>query len=128
MWHPARSQPNPAPPTSPLVVRSSTTLATTSNDANTTNQSGRQQLLPSAPAEHYQVRHLDRLDLPEALLKARRTDTINRGVAAPLEVTSRYEPDLDGEIPDGPLPESWTERYKQGPAQLAPPAPAPTRP
>lgn len=85
-------------------------------------------LLPSTPAEHYHVRHLDRLDLPEALLEARRTDTINRGVDPPREVTSRYEPDLDGKTPHEPLPERWAERYQQGPAPLAPPAPAPARP
>jgi len=83
-------------------------------------------LLPSPPAEHYRVKRLDRLDPPPPLLEARRSDTINRVVAPPLEVTSRYEPDLDGKTPRTPLPERWTDRYRAGPADQ-PPSPGSIR-
>jgi formylmethanofuran dehydrogenase subunit E len=75
----------------------------------------RSALLPSAPVEHYEVKRLDQLDPPPALLQARRTDTVNRAVAPPVEVTSRYEPDLDGETPNEPLPGRWADRYHHGP-------------
>ena len=78
-------------------------------------------LLPSPPAEHYRAHRLDRLDAPPALLQARRTDTVNRAVAAPTEVATRYEPDLDGDRPGRPAPLRWSRRYRHGPA--APPAP-----
>jgi hypothetical protein len=72
----------------------------------------------SAPCEHYQVRRLDQLELPRALLEARRTDTVNRTVRAPREVASRYEPDLDGDTPSKPTPPSSVERYQAGPHPL----------
>jgi len=75
----------------------------------------RRALLSSAPAEHYTVTRLDELELPPALLEARRTDTVNRAVRAPHEVTSRYEPDLDGDTPNEPLPRPWAQRYQEGP-------------
>lgn len=88
----------------------------------------RSALLPSAPGEHYRAQRLDRFDLPPALLEARRTDTVNRAARAPHEVTSRYEPGLDGDSPSGPLPERWTQRYQQGPAPLTTSALAPSHP
>jgi hypothetical protein len=75
----------------------------------------RQTLLPSAPAEHYHVARLDRLELPTALLDARRTDTVNRGVGAPVEATSPYDPDLDAPGPHPPVTDRWIERYAAGP-------------
>jgi hypothetical protein len=75
----------------------------------------REALLPSAPAEHYRVARLDRLELPPALLRARRTDTINRGVGAPVEATSPYDPDLDARGPHPPVTDPWVERYAAGP-------------
>jgi formylmethanofuran dehydrogenase subunit E len=75
----------------------------------------RQTLLPSAPAEHYRVRQLDRLELPPALLNARRTDTVNRGLGSPVEAVSAYEPDLDAPSPKAPASGSWADRYAAGP-------------
>lgn len=88
----------------------------------------RRALLTSEPGEHYRVKHLDHLELPPALLEARRTDTVNRAVDPPHEVTSRYEPDLDGDAPEEPAPQDWVERYQQGPAPLPPSALAPSHP
>jgi len=88
----------------------------------------RRALLSSAPAEHYTVARLDQLELPPALLEARRTDTVNRAIGAPHEVTSRYEPDLDGNTPSEPLPQRWTQRYQQGPTPMAPSGPASPHP
>ena len=73
-------------------------------------------LLPSAPADHYRAHRLDHLDAPPALLQARRTDTVNRAVAGPTEVVTRYEPDLDGDRPGRPAPLRWSRRYRHGPA------------
>ncbi|MHB1594070.1 MAG: formylmethanofuran dehydrogenase subunit E family protein [Streptosporangiaceae bacterium] len=88
----------------------------------------REALLPSAPAEYYRVARLDRLELPPALLEARRTDTVNRGVAASSEVVTRYEPDLDGQRPGEPIPARWSRRYRRGPAaQPAAPGAEPLR-
>ena len=84
----------------------------------------RQVLLASTPADHYRVARLDRLELPPALLQARRTDTVNRAVAAPSEVVTRYEPDLDGQSPVEPTPARWSGRYRHGPAQPAPSGPS----
>lgn len=84
----------------------------------------RQVLLPSAPTDHYRVTRLEHLEFPPPLLQARRTDTINRAVAAPSEVVTRYEPDIDGRGPAEPTPARWSSRYRQGPvAQPAPPEP-----
>lgn len=74
----------------------------------------RRELLPSAPAEHYQVTRLEALDLPPALLETPRTDTINRAVEAPHETTSIYEPDLDAPTPTPPSGR-WATRYQAGP-------------
>jgi len=78
----------------------------------------RSALLSSAPAEHYHVGRLDELELPPALLEARRTDTVNRAIGAPHEVTSRYEPELGGDTPIDPLPRRWAQRYQEGPTPL----------
>lgn len=80
----------------------------------------REVLLPSAPANHYRVRRLDVLELPPALIDARRTDTVNRGVDAPVEVESPYDPDLDAlgpsQPPGGDRPVGdWAARYAAGP-------------
>jgi formylmethanofuran dehydrogenase subunit E len=88
----------------------------------------RRALLLSAPAEHYNVARLDELELPPALLEARRTDTVNRAIRAPHEVTSRYEPDLGGDTPSEPLPRRWAQRYQEGPTSLAPSGPPSPRP
>jgi len=85
-------------------------------------------LLSSAPAEHYHAARLDNLELPPALLEARRTDTVNRAVRAPHEVTSRYEPDLGGDTPIEPLPQRWAQCYQQGPTPLTPSRPASPHP
>lgn len=76
----------------------------------------RSALVTSTPSEHYRVKRLDRVELPPALHEARRTDTVNRDVEAPAEVTSRYEPDLDADTPAEPAPLDWVARYQQGPA------------
>jgi hypothetical protein len=76
----------------------------------------REALLPSAPADHYRVARLDRLELPPALLASRRTDTVNRGVGSPVEATSPYDPDLDATGPHPPATDPWVERYTAGPA------------
>lgn len=88
----------------------------------------RSTLLTSAPDEHYRVKPVERLKLPPALLQARRTDTVNRALGPPREVTSRYEPDLDGDNPGRPLPERWVQRYQQGPTPRTPSQLAPTHP
>lgn len=75
----------------------------------------RSALLPSAPAEHYRVRRLDALDLPPALLDARRSDTVNRAVGPPVEVLSPYDPDLDAPGPKPSTSGTWTQRYAAGP-------------
>ncbi len=75
----------------------------------------RQELLPSAPGDHYRARRIDHLDLPPALAEARRTDTVNRAVGPPLEATSPYDPDLDAAGAAPPDTGPWTERYLAGP-------------
>jgi formylmethanofuran dehydrogenase subunit E len=75
----------------------------------------RRALLPSAPADHYRVQQLDVLELPPALLSARRTDTVNRAVGSPVEVVSPYDPDLDAPGPTSPAFGRWAERYEVGP-------------
>jgi hypothetical protein len=75
----------------------------------------REALLPSAPADHYRVTHLDALELPPPLLEARRTDTVNRAVAPPVEVVSPYDPDLDAPGSNVPARGRWAERYAEGP-------------
>lgn len=76
----------------------------------------RESLLPSAPSDHYKVTRLDQLDLPLALLDARRTDTVNRAVRPPSQATSPYDPDLSA--PDSHLPpeDPWSDRYQLGPS------------
>jgi formylmethanofuran dehydrogenase subunit E len=75
----------------------------------------RRALLPSAPAEHYGVRRLDRLDLPPALLDARRTDTVNRDLDPPIEAVSSYDPDIDAPGTEPPARGRWAARYAAGP-------------
>jgi formylmethanofuran dehydrogenase subunit E len=75
----------------------------------------RRALLPSAPAEHYGVHRLDRLDLPPALLDARRTDTVNRDLLPPVEAASAYDPDIDAAGSDTPACRRWADRYAAGP-------------
>ncbi len=75
----------------------------------------RTRLLPSEPADHYTAVRLEDVPLPPALLQARRTDTVNRTVAAPVEVRTRYEPELDGSDPEAPVGGGWPERYSSGP-------------
>ncbi|WP_298345026.1 formylmethanofuran dehydrogenase subunit E family protein [Ferrimicrobium sp.] len=79
----------------------------------------RRALLPSSPSEHYHVKHLDQLSPPPPIHEARRTDTVNRTVAPPRVVTTRYEPDLDSDVPVDPLPEAWVRRYNDGPQLLS---------
>jgi len=76
----------------------------------------REVLLPSAPSDHYTTRRLDRLELPAALLEARRTDTVNRLVPAPRSVISPDDPDLDNEPRDPADQIRWRRRYDAGPA------------
>ena len=83
----------------------------------------REALLPSAPAEYYRVARLDgldRLELPPALLQARRTDTVNRGVGVPVEAMSPYDPDLDAPGPHPRVTDPWVERYAAGPTGADP--------
>lgn len=80
----------------------------------------RTRLLTSAPAEHYLAKRVERLELPPALLEARRTDTVNRALVPPREVVSRYEPQLDGDNPATPLPERWVQRHRRGPESRTP--------
>lgn len=75
----------------------------------------REALLPSAPADHYRVTQLDGLELPPALLEARRTDTVNRAVEPPVDVVSPYDPDLDAPGSNAPAGGRWAERYEEGP-------------
>ena len=75
----------------------------------------RRALLPRAPSDHYRVKQLDVLDLPPALLDARRTDTVNRAIGAPIDVLSAYDPDLDA--PNAQTASGrWAERYEAGPS------------
>jgi len=75
----------------------------------------RDALLPSAPGDHYRVERLDHLELPPALLEARRTDTVNRAVEPPVEVVSPYDPDLDAPGSGPPTRGRWAARYEEGP-------------
>ena len=75
----------------------------------------REVLLPSAPGDNYATRRLDRLEPPEALMEARRTDTVNRLVPPPRYVVSPDDPGAD----DGPKDladlRRWRQRYDAGP-------------
>jgi formylmethanofuran dehydrogenase subunit E len=75
----------------------------------------RRALLPSAPADHYRVHRLERIDLPPALLDARRTDTVNRRLGPPVKAMSAYDPDLDAPGSNAPVSRRWTDRYAAGP-------------
>jgi len=86
----------------------------------------RRVLLPSRPADHYLVRAIDDVELPDAVHDARRTDIVNRDLAEPSEFTSPYESGLDATAPrvgdDAPavlagVPEPWRGRYLAGPPQ-----------
>ncbi|MBW4030291.1 MAG: hypothetical protein HIU57_06390 [Acidobacteria bacterium] len=75
----------------------------------------REVLLPSAPSEHYAARALDRLELPAALLVARRSDTVNRLVPPPQWVISPDDPDDDHGPRDPAQQLQWRQRYEAGP-------------
>ncbi|MHB1087845.1 MAG: formylmethanofuran dehydrogenase subunit E family protein [Acidimicrobiales bacterium] len=75
----------------------------------------RENLLPSAPADHYIARELDHLELPAPLWHARRTDTVNRLVPAPTTLSGPDDPTVNNPIPDEVTQRSWNERYQQGP-------------
>jgi formylmethanofuran dehydrogenase subunit E len=80
----------------------------------------RGELLTSAPTDHYRAARIDTLDLPEALLDARRTDTANRMVAPPIEVVSPYDPNIDApDMDPAPTNHRWTKRYMAGPSSQA---------
>jgi len=60
--------------------------------------------------------------------KPRRPARVTGAFPPPHEVTSRYEPDLDGDTPIDPLPQRWAQRYQEGPTPIAPSGPASPRP
>ncbi len=72
-------------------------------------------LLPSAPSDHYAARRLKRLELPPALLEARRSDTVNRTVPPPRCVISPDDPGADHEPGDLDDQLTWRARYEAGP-------------
>ncbi|MGC9220559.1 MAG: hypothetical protein ACP5H2_04305 [Solirubrobacteraceae bacterium] len=57
-----------------------------------------------------------------ALLEARRTGTVNRAVGAPVEVSTRYELDLDGDSPGEPAPASGSIVTNKGPRRFPEPS------
>lgn len=81
-------------------------------------------LLPSRPADHYIVRSATDQSLPEPLFSARRTDTVNRTLPAPVQFGSPFEPGpgMSGEpgarapgFDLNWLPGAWRQRYVAGP-------------
>jgi formylmethanofuran dehydrogenase subunit E len=72
-------------------------------------------LFASAPHEHYVARTLDHLELPEPLYVARRTDTVNRLVPAPLDLPSPDDPTSTPVRDDGETLRQWQRRYDEGP-------------
>lgn len=75
----------------------------------------RRELLPSAPSEHYTVTRLPDPELPAAIMKARRTDTLNRTTPAPVHPASPYELDLDAPLAEPTPDDTWVRRYQAGP-------------
>ena len=75
----------------------------------------REMLLPSAPRDHYVARALDHLVLPAALHEARRSDTVNRLVLAPVTLTSPDDPTAVNQPADAATLASWITRYEVGP-------------
>lgn len=72
-------------------------------------------LLPSSPADHYRARRLDHLELPVPLFEARRSDTVNRLTAAPSQVPSPDDPEMENPTLDDAVVQQWIERYAAGP-------------
>lgn len=72
-------------------------------------------LFTSEPRDHYRAVKLDHLELPAPLHVARRTDTVNRLVPAPLVVASPDDPTLEPAGSDESALASWKQRYDAGP-------------
>ncbi|MFN7148249.1 MAG: formylmethanofuran dehydrogenase subunit E family protein [Microthrixaceae bacterium] len=84
----------------------------------------RAELLSSRPADHYVVRNLDNVELPDALHAGRRTDVLNRDVPGPCSCSSPYEPGPDSHAPRpnidddsvaAGIADAWRDRYLAGP-------------
>ncbi len=77
----------------------------------------RTSLLPSRPADHYQVRVIEGVDLPAPLHVARRTDVVNRALSPSRLFASPYEaeaaPPLAPSLVAGAS--SFEQRYLKGP-------------
>jgi formylmethanofuran dehydrogenase subunit E len=73
-------------------------------------------LFRSAPSDHYHARPLAHLDPPAPLFVARRSDTVNRLVPAPIDLTSPDDPLLEGRRVSDSQTSLWRERYDAGPA------------
>ena len=74
-------------------------------------------LFASAPADHYRARALDHLVLPEPLLVARRSDTVNRLVPAPVDLASPDDPALASQPVSAEESQRWRSRYEAGPTR-----------
>ncbi|MGC8510935.1 MAG: formylmethanofuran dehydrogenase subunit E family protein [Acidimicrobiales bacterium] len=78
----------------------------------------RQVLLGSRPSDHYVVRALEGVELPEPIHRGRRSDVVNRDAPAPAQYASPYEPLMGAGDPPGRIAGSpWEERYDEGPPQ-----------
>ena len=72
-------------------------------------------LIPSAPSDHYHARSLADLQLPPPLYEARRTDTVNRLVPAPVATKNLEAPSSAHEPLDDTDRDAWRSRYEAGP-------------
>ncbi len=75
----------------------------------------REVLLASAPHEHYAARRLADFNPPAPLHEARRTDTVNRLVPAPLDLASPDDPTQASAPHESATLSDWQRRYAAGP-------------
>jgi hypothetical protein len=78
----------------------------------------RSALLPSRPAEHYQVQALRGVELPLALHPAQRSDVVNRNICPPDVFASPYESEQQTPRPSALLATTgrFEQRYLDGPS------------
>ncbi len=79
----------------------------------------REVLLASAPHEHYAVGRITHFSPPTPLHVARRTDTVNRLVPAPLDLPSPDDPTQAEGRYDPAKWSHWRRRYAAGPDSMS---------